>query len=43
METSVFNYLSLEDLVEINKKRGIEFVVEDGKITEVIYGSGETV
>lgn len=33
---------TLEDLCELHDKKGMEFVIEDGKITEVITnGSGE--
>ncbi len=27
---------TLEDLYELNKKKGVEFVVEDGKVTQVL-------
>lgn len=28
---------TLEELYELNEKKGYEFIVEDGKITGVIY------
>ena len=27
----------LEDLIELNEKKGVQFVIEDGVITDVIY------
>ena len=27
---------TLEDLYELNEKKGVEFVVEDGKVTQVL-------
>lgn len=32
------NKATLEDLVELNEKKGISVVIEDGFITEVHYG-----
>lgn len=29
---------TLEDLVELHEKKGFEFVVEDGVITNVLHG-----
>lgn len=28
---------TLEDLIELNEKKGVQFVIEDGVITDVIY------
>ncbi len=29
---------TLEDLIELHEKKGFEFVIEDGEISDVIHG-----
>lgn len=29
--------VTLEDMCELNEKKGLQFVIEDGQITEVIF------
>lgn len=38
METNLIfsGNATLEDLYELNEKKGFEFVVEDGKVTQVL-------
>lgn len=28
---------TLEDMYELNEKKGVEFVIENGRVTEVIF------
>ena len=36
LEVIINNDVTLEDLYNINKEKGVEFVIADGHITEVI-------
>lgn len=36
-----FNEMSLQELTVINENLGLEYVIEDGKITEVVNGNVE--
>lgn len=40
MEPSLIygGHATLEDLIELHEKKGFEFVVEDGVITDVLHG-----
>lgn len=38
MERIYNDEITLEDLYELNEKEGLEFVIEDGVITDVLFG-----